>query len=206
MRYVIWFSHQVYTRLFFGLTLVRFKVEGLENIDPKQTYIIVSNHQTALDFMMNARAFPGVYKFLAKKELTKVPVFGFIVRKLCVLVDRSSASSRSSSMKYLHRTLEQDGYSVFLYPEGTRNTTPDPMLPFHKGAFRIAIESQRPIAIQTITNVEKISNPKKKGLDMWPGRVRIVWSKPIETAGLTMSDVDALSEQVRSVILKNLGK
>jgi 1-acyl-sn-glycerol-3-phosphate acyltransferase len=206
VRHIIWFSHHVYTRLFFGLTLVRFKVEGLENIDRKQPYIIVSNHQTALDFMMNARAFPGVYKFLAKKELIKVPLFGFIVRKLCVLVDRSSAASRSSSMKYLHRTLEEDGYSVFLYPEGTRNTTPDPLLPFHKGAFRIAIEAQKPIAVQTILNIEKISNPKHKGLDMWPGTVRIVWSKPIETAGLKLADAEALSERVREVILKNLKK
>jgi 1-acyl-sn-glycerol-3-phosphate acyltransferase len=206
VKHIIWFSHQVYTRLYFGLTLVRFKVEGLENIDLRQPYIIVSNHQTALDFMMNARAYPGVYKFLAKKELIKVPVFGFIVKKLCVLVDRTSGASRSSSMKYLHRTLEEDGYSVFIYPEGTRNTTPDPLLPFHKGAFRIAIESQKPIAVQTIIGVEKISNPKKKGLDLWPGTVRIVWSKPIETAGLTMNDVDSLSEQVKAVILKNLGK
>jgi 1-acyl-sn-glycerol-3-phosphate acyltransferase len=206
VRHIIWFSHHVYTRLFFGLTLVRFKIEGLENIDRRQSYIIVSNHQTALDFMMNARAFPGVYKYLAKKELIKVPLFGFIVRKLCVLVDRSSAASRSSSMKYLHRTLEEDGYSVFLYPEGTRNTTSEPLLPFHKGAFRIAIEAQMPIAVQTILHIEKISNPKHKGLDLCPGTVRIVWSKPIETAGLTMADAETLSERVRNVILANLQK
>jgi 1-acyl-sn-glycerol-3-phosphate acyltransferase len=205
VRHIIWFSHHVYTRLYFGLTLVRFKIEGLENIERHQPYIIVSNHQTALDFMMNARAYPGVYKFLAKKELVKVPVFGFIVRKLCVLVDRSSGASRSSSMKYLHRTLEE-GYSVFIYPEGTRNTTADPLLPFHKGAFRIAIESQKPIAVQTILGVRKISDPLTPGLDLWPGTVRIVWSKPIETMGLTMADVDELSGRVRKVILENLEK
>jgi 1-acyl-sn-glycerol-3-phosphate acyltransferase len=205
VRHIIWFSHHVYTRLYFGLTLVRFKIEGLENIERHQPYIIVSNHQTALDFMMNARAYPGVYKFLAKKELVKVPVFGFIVRKLCVLVDRSSGASRSSSMKYLHRTLEE-GYSVFIYPEGTRNTTADPLLPFHKGAFRIAIESQKPIAVQTILGVRKISDPLTPGLDLWPGTVRIVWTKPIETMGLTMADVDELSGRVRKVILENLEK
>jgi len=203
VRYIIWFSHQIYTRLYFGLTLVRFKIEGLENIDLKQPYIIVSNHLTALDFMINARAYPSVYKFLAKKELVKVPLFGFIVRKLCVLVDRSSGSSRSSSMKYLHRTLEE-GYSVFVYPEGTRNTTSDPLLPFHKGAFRIAIESGKPIAIQTILGVKKISN-QAAGFDLWPGTVRIIWSKPIETAGLTMADVEDLSDRVRRAMLEKLG-
>ena len=201
-RYIFWFSHHVYTRLYFGLTLVRFKVEGLENIDLKQSYILVSNHLTTLDFMINARAYPGVFKFLAKKELAKVPVFGFIVRKLCVLVDRSSAASRTSSMKYLHQTLEE-GYSVFLYPEGTRNRSSEPLLPFHKGAFKIAIESGKPIAIQTLIGVKKISGAAA-GLDLWPGTVRIVWSKPIETSGLEMKDVDALSDRVRQVIEENL--
>ena len=79
-KYIIWFSHHVYTRIFFTLTLIRFEIEGLEHLDPKQTYVIVSNHLTTLDFMINARAYPGVYKFLAKKELVKVPVFGFIVK------------------------------------------------------------------------------------------------------------------------------
>lgn len=203
-RHIIWFSHHIYTRLYFGLTLVRFKVVGLENIDLNQSYIIVSNHLTTLDFMINARAYPGVYKFLAKRELVKIPVFGFIVRKLCVLVDRSSAASRSSSMKFLHKTLEE-GYSVFLYPEGTRNRSSDPLLPFHKGAFKIAIESGMPIAIQTLIGVKNISG-RAAGLDLWPGTVRIVWSKPIETAGLTMKDVDALSNQVRQVIENNLAK
>ncbi len=97
-RHIIWFSHHVYTRLYFTLTLVFINIEGLENLDTKRSYIIVSNHLSALDFMLNARAYPGVYKYLAKKELVKIPLFGFIVRKLCVLVDRSSAASRSASM------------------------------------------------------------------------------------------------------------
>ncbi|MBI5914425.1 MAG: 1-acyl-sn-glycerol-3-phosphate acyltransferase [Bacteroidetes bacterium] len=201
-RHIIWFSHHIYTRLFFGLTLVRFKIEGRENLDPGQTYILVSNHLTSLDFMINARAYPGVYKFLAKRELVKVPVFGFIVRKLCVLVDRSSAASRSASMKFLHKTLEE-GYSVFLYPEGTRNRSAEPLLPFHNGAFRIAIESGKPIAVQTLIGVKKISGPTA-GLDLWPGTVRVVWGKPLEVSGLTLKDVDTLAGQVREVMLKNL--
>ena len=200
--HIIWFSHHIYTRLFFTLTLIRVRVEGLKNLDPKRTYIIVSNHLSALDFMVNARAYPGVYKYLAKRELVKIPLFGFIVRKMCVLVDRSSAASRSSSMKYLKQTLAE-GYSVFLYPEGTRNTSGQPLLPFHKGAFKIAIESGKPIAVQTIVGMPKISG-KASGLDLCPGVVRVVWSGPIDVAGLKTADVDKVSEQVRAILAQNL--
>lgn len=203
-RHIIWFSHHIYTRCFFGLTLVRFQIEGREKLDPKQPYILVSNHLTSLDFMINARAFPGVYKFLAKRELVKVPIFGFIVKKLCVLVDRSSAASRQASMKFLLQTLDE-GYSVFLYPEGTRNTSQAPLLPFHKGAFRIAIESGKPIAVQTLVGVKKISG-KAAGLDLWPGTVRVIWSDPIETKGLELKDADLLADRVRQAILASLGE
>jgi 1-acyl-sn-glycerol-3-phosphate acyltransferase len=201
-KHIIWFSHHIYTRIYFTLTLVKVKIEGLQNLDPKQSYIIVSNHLSALDFMINARAYPGVYKYLAKRELVKIPLFGFIVRKLCVLVDRSSAASRSASMKFLKQTLAE-GYSVFLYPEGTRNSTDEPLLPFHKGAFRIAVESGKPIAVQTIVGVKKISG-KASGLDLWPGTVKVVWGKPLETKGLEMKDVDQLSQKVREQMIKNL--
>ncbi len=201
-KHIIWFSHHVYTRFYFTLTLIKVKIEGLENLDPKQSYIIVSNHVSALDFMINARAYPGVYKYLAKRELVRIPLFGFIVRKLCVLVDRSSAASRSESMKFLRATLAE-GYSAFLYPEGTRNRSADPLLAFHKGAFRIAIESKKPVAVQTIVGVKKVSG-SAAGLDLWPGTVKVVWSKPLEVKDLEMKDVDQLSRQVREQMLKSL--
>ena len=199
-KHIIWFSHQVYTRIYFGLTLVRFEIVNKRYVGSSNTYIIVSNHRSALDFMINARAYPGVYKFLAKKELVKVPVFGFIVRKLCVLVDRSSRASRSASMRFLRKTLEE-GYSVFIYPEGTRNTTPDPLIPFHRGAFKIAIESGRPIAVQTIIGVGNVNGP---GLDLSPGKVKVVWNPPISVEGMELKDVPKLMEKVRATMLENL--
>ncbi len=202
-KYIIWFSHHIYTRLFFTLTLVRLEIKGLKNLDPKKNYIIVSNHLTALDFMVNARAYPGVYKYLAKKELTKIPLFGFIVKKLCVLVDRTNRSSRSKSMEYMRKTLKE-GYSVFVYPEGTRNTTDQPLLPFHKGAFLMAIESGSPIAIQTLVRIKNISG-LANGLDFSPGKVKIVWSEPISVEGLTIKDVNILKDRVAEVMLEQLG-
>lgn len=200
---IFWFSHHVYARIFFTLTLIRLKVSGKEKLDTKQTYIIVSNHVSALDFMVNARAYPGIYKYLAKRELVKVPLFGFIVRKMCVLVDRKDARSRARSIEYLKATLAE-GYSVFLYPEGTRNRSGKPLQPFHKGAFKIAIASGVPIAIQTITKIKAV-NRAADGLDLCPGTIEVKWSTPIPVAGLTEKDVPALTQKVRHEMLRQLG-
>ena len=114
---------------FFLLTLIRVKVINRRLLDKDQSYIIVSNHISSIDFMLNAYAFPKAYKYLAKYELSKVPLFGFIVKRLCVLVDRKNAESRRKSITYLRKTINE-GFSVFLYPEGTRNQSDKPLRDF----------------------------------------------------------------------------
>ncbi len=203
-KYVFWFNHFLFAPFFLFVIGVRVKVIGKKFIDSNQTYIIVSNHVSVIDFLVNARAFPGIYKFLAKRELAKVPFFGFLVRKHCVLVDRSSTASRVASIKYLKQTLNE-GYSVFLYPEGTRNRGNEPLLPFHKGAFRMAIESGNPIAVQTMLNVDNVAG-KGDGFEFSPGTVVVKWSPPIPVSGLDIKDVDMLSEQVRACMLESLEK
>lgn len=197
-RFIIWFSHHIYTRLFFSLTLIKIKVSGREWLKKRQQYIIVSNHSSTIDFMANAYAFPGVYQFLAKKELLKIPIFGLIVRRLCVIVDRSNNTSRRKSIEYLKKMLAE-GYSIFIYPEGTRNLTDDPLLPFQNGAFKIAIETGTPIAVQTILNAPSICKN-----DLSPGILRIAWSKPIETKGMEQKDMRELRETVRNQMLGHL--
>jgi 1-acyl-sn-glycerol-3-phosphate acyltransferase len=86
----------MFTPVFLFLVGIRLKVEGKELLDPKGSYVIVGNHNSSLDFILNAHAFPGVFRFLAKQELQKIPVFGYIVKKMCLNVDRSSAMSRAS--------------------------------------------------------------------------------------------------------------
>ena len=200
-RPLIWFLHHFYTRLYFLLIFIRVKVRNRRVLNPNQSYIIVSNHVSPVDFMLNAMAFPRAYKYLAKKELTKIPIFGIIVKRLCVLVDRADAASRRKSIQYLQKTLKE-GYSVFLYPEGTRNQSDEPLQSFQKGAFRLAIQTGTPIAVQTIVGIERISG--KGDFNLRPGKVDVVWSAPIETAGLTLTDVPQLEAAVRDAMLASL--
>lgn len=188
----IWYLHHVFTPTFLTLVGIRVKVTGREYLDPKQSYVIVGNHRSSLDFIVNAHAFPGIFRFLAKQELQKIPIFGFVVRKMCLIVDRSSAMSRARSVVALKQNLAE-GYSIFIYPEGSRNKSDDPLGPFYDGAFRIAIQTGAPVAVQTLINIHEIT---ANGSGLRPGVVRIVWEKPIVTASMGQEDIQPLKNRV----------
>lgn len=200
LRNNIWFLHHVFTPIFLTLIGIRVKVTGRQYLDVKQSYVIVGNHRSSLDFIVNAHAFPGIFRFLAKQELQKIPIFGFIVRKMCLVVDRSSAMSRARSVVALKQNLA-DGYSIFIYPEGSRNKGDDVLGPFYDGAFRIAIQTGFPLAVQTIINIEDITG---KGAGLRPGVVRIVWEQPIKTDQMNVSDIESLKKEVETSMRKQL--
>lgn len=199
LRNNIYYLHHIFTPLFLTLVGIRLKVEGRERLDPKQSYVIVGNHSSSLDFIVHAHAFPGVFRFLAKQELQKIPVFGWVVKKMCLIVDRSSAMSRARSVVALKQHLN-DGWSIFIYPEGSRNKSDDPLGPFYDGAFRIAIQTKAPLAVATITNMSKISS----GYNLRPGTVRIVWEEPIATDSMTSDDILALKERAEQMMRERL--
>lgn len=202
LRRNIAFLHHVYTPFFLRLIGIRLRVSGREKLNPGQAYVIIGNHRSALDFIVNAGAFPGVFRYLAKHELRKVPIFGWVVKKMCLTVDRKSAMSRARSVVNLKQQLAQ-GWSIFIYPEGGRNRTGEPLAPFYDGAFRIAIETRAPLAVQTVRNVEDVA-PGAGIFDLRPGVLYIDWDGPIDTAALGAADVPALKEQVRDLMLSRL--
>jgi 1-acyl-sn-glycerol-3-phosphate acyltransferase len=201
LRRNIWYLHHVFTPIFLMLAGIRTKVEGRKKLSRSQSYVIVGNHRSSLDFIVNAHAYPGVFRFLAKQELQKIPIFGLIVRKMCVIVDRSNAISRAKSVLTIKQQLAE-GWSIFIYPEGSRNKGGQPLATFFDGAFRIAIQTGAPIAVQTLLNMHEITGPDYSGLQ--PGTVRIVWDEPIQTEGMTMDDIPALKARVENIMKKRL--
>ncbi|MFZ4475153.1 MAG: lysophospholipid acyltransferase family protein [Saprospiraceae bacterium] len=202
LRNNIWYLHHVFTPTFLLLIGIRLQIEGSAHLDPNRSYIIVGNHRSSLDFIVNAAAFPGVYQYLAKQELMKIPVFGWVVRNMCLIVDRSSAMSRARSVVAIKQQLSA-GWSVFIYPEGSRNATNEPLAPFFDGAFRIAIQTKAPIAVQTIVNIRDVSDSTRFG-ELKPGNLRIIWDKPIETADLQSTHIESLKLEVEAIMRNHL--
>lgn len=193
------YLHHFFTPAFLALIGIRLDITGREKADSKQSYVIVGNHRSSLDFIVHAHAFPGVFRFLAKQELQKIPVFGWVVKKMCLTVDRSSAMSRARSVVALKQQLAE-GWSIFIYPEGSRNKTGGPIGPFYDGAFRIAIQTGAPVIIETILNI----NDVVAGYDLQPGVVHVVWDGPIDTTGMTAGDIPQLKTRVEEIMLGRL--
>lgn len=197
----IWINMHYLSAIVLWLYGIRVKVIGKELIAKDKAYVFVANHAAGVDVMATGVAMTQPAFFLAKNEARYIPVFGFMVRMLSILVDRKSKESREKAMQYMLKTL-REGYSLFLYPEGTRNRTSALLKEFKDGAFRTAIAAQVPIAVQTLLNTKGVNNPN--GIHLLPGKVTVVWNEPIETKGMTEADIPTLSERVRNIMLENL--
>jgi 1-acyl-sn-glycerol-3-phosphate acyltransferase len=186
---------------FSKLNFIRYVITGTENIKKNRSYIYVSNHTSYLDIPGMCLTVPTQIRPLAKKELKKVPVFGWIVSRAAIIVDRSSNESRRKSMDHLKDVLRQ-GISILIFPEGTQNRSQHLLQPFYDGAFRIAIETQQPIMPMVIHNAGQLMPPTE--FVIRPGTIHIEVLPEISTAGLTIQDVTTLKEQVVALMTSRL--
>ncbi len=193
-----WFL-KLWARTFSVLNRIPYRIHGRENIRKGQAYIYLSNHTSYLDIPGMCLTVPRQIRPLAKKELLKIPVLGWIIRNASVIVDRSNNESRRKSMEHLKEVLRR-GISILIFPEGTQNRTTEPLQPFYDGAFRIAIETQQPILPMVILNAGKLMPPRRMFIQ--PGTITIRINPEIPTSGMTFADIPALKEKVRSEMLK----
>lgn len=199
-------AHKVsrfWAEFLFVCFLIRVDVKGREHIDKNQTYVFVCNHRSQLDIPLFARACRNTFRFLSKIEVARIPVLGYVVKKLYITVDRKSKEDRIKSIERMKDSLIREKISVVLFPEGTRNRTDAPLLDFKDGAFRLAIDTQLPIAVLTILNSGNFA-PANKFMQLRPGTLKALWSKPIETKGMTQSDIPRLKDEVRKRLLDGL--
>ncbi len=189
----------IWSWIFSMLTFIRYDLRGRENIQRGTSYIYVSNHTSFLDIPGVRLLIPGEFRPIAKKELLKIPVFGFIVRAATVVVDRSSAQSRKQSMERLREILK-GGTSILVFAEGTQNRTKEILQPFKDGAFRIAIDSQLPIVPVVVVGAGPLMPPGT--LTIKPGKIKVVAGEPISVEGLTTDDIQSLKEKTFNKMLE----
>jgi len=176
---------------------VRVEVEGLERLDRTKPYVVMSNHQSVLDIGALVLTIPLNWRFVAKRELTYVPFFGWALGLSDqIVIDRGN---RTRSIRSLHRAAERvrGGISVIVFPEGTRSPTGH-MRDFKSGGFHLAIESQVPILPATVSG--SFGLIPKRSLKVKSGTIKVVYGEPIPTAGLGVDDRHALKERVRKAI------
>jgi 1-acyl-sn-glycerol-3-phosphate acyltransferase len=157
-------------------------------------YIFVGNHSSYIDIPPIVLIAHQPIRVLGKYEMVKIPVFGMIYRAAVILVDRSNSETRAKSVRALKAAIKNH-ISIFIFPEGTFNETSSPLKSFFDGAFRIAIETQTPIKpILLVDTLERLHF--KSIFSLTPGKNRIVYLNEVPVAGLGISDIPALKEQV----------
>jgi 1-acyl-sn-glycerol-3-phosphate acyltransferase len=194
----LWLCIYVGAPIMLWLFLMFPRVKNKHLLTSKSGYILVSNHSSFLDIFLNPyafRNFPNICTYLSKVEVGNIPMFGLLARKLVVMVDRGDGASRKNSYINMKKVVNE-GTSIMIYPEGTRNSTDNNIQKFFDGAFRLAIETETPLAVLTIVGIKNIADNTLIA-DLCPGRVDCIWDEPIDTKGMTLHDIPALKERVR---------
>jgi len=176
---------------------IKVMVKGLPNIDPAEPYIFMSNHQSNFDIPVILGFLDVQFRWLAKAELFKIPIFGYaMARAGYISIDRSDRKSAFKSIRRAAKII-RGGVSVLIFPEGTRSR--DGIIrSFKKGGFVLSIQAGVPIVPVTITGTHAIMN--KKGLHIIPGTVTLQIGKPIDVSGATMKTKEDLMNKVREAI------
>ena len=182
-----------------------YKVEREEDLIPGKSYMLVSNHTSMTDIMMMLALVRNPFVFVGKKELSKIPLFGFFYKRTCILVDRNSSKSRMEVFERAQKRLNQ-GMSICIFPEGGVPDDENILLDeFKDGAFRLALEHQIPIVPMTFPdNKKRFSYTFLSGS---PGLMRAKIHNFIETTGKNATDkkeIKEVREEVKGIIYKQL--
>ena len=189
---------------------INLKVEGLENMDRSKNYIIMSNHTSYLDIPILLVAVPKNIYFIAKKELLRIPFFGWMMWLLgMIFIDRSNPKKAVRSMKIAALKLKK-GKNVLVFPEGTF-ADDGKLLPFKKGTFHIAIKAKMPILPVVIKGASQVWSGENL-LYLKKGDVTVKFGEVFEASSPSNKDsidiVEALkieSETRIKELLTNLG-
>ncbi len=185
------------------LFIMGFKAETIyeQKIDPNKSYMFIANHTSLIDIMLMFAVMKNPGVFVGKKELKKLPVFGYIFRKTSIMVDRSNPKSRKEVYDSARQKIK-DGLSIVFYPEGLVPSEDVIMSEFKNGAFRLAIEHELEIVPMTFYDCkERLSWTFFSG---GPGKLRVKVHKFIQTKGLALKDLPALKEKAYSIIYNEL--
>jgi 1-acyl-sn-glycerol-3-phosphate acyltransferase len=186
-----------------GSAGVRVKVTSRAKLDPKQPYVVMPNHLSAVDIWAVFLAVPVPLRFIAKKQLGQIPLFGWAMRAgRFIFIDRQNAASARRSIAEAANRI-REGRSVVIFPEGTRS--PDGRLgPFKKGGFHLALNSGAQIVPVAIRGTRAVM--PRGSLLIRSGDVEVEIGEPIPTLGLGPEDRDALLKKVHARIAEMLGQ
>ncbi|RNC63745.1 1-acyl-sn-glycerol-3-phosphate acyltransferase [Proteiniphilum sp. X52] len=196
-----YYPPQWWSRLTCWLALCRVKTRGHENLDRRQSYVFVANHQSAFDIFLVYGFLNQNIKWMQKQSLRKIPFVGFASEKAGhVFVDNTNPKARAASIKKAKEQIV-DGVSMVIFPEGAR-TRSGKMGRFKRGAYCLAHDMGLPVVPLTINGAYDVL--KRDGFRLRPGKMELVIHRPIPTASLAEAEIPGLIDKTRDTIFSAL--
>lgn len=177
------------------------KIENQQALEKNKSYMFIANHTSMADIMLMLVSVKNPFVFVGKKELAKIPLFGFFYKRTCILVDRSSPKSRQAVFLMAQRRLKS-GLSICIFPEGGVPEEHVMLDDFKDGAFRLAIKHQIPIVPLTFKdNKKRFSYTFFSG---GPGLMRVKVHEFLETKNLKIDSTKELNNIAHEIIFNEL--
>lgn len=190
----------IWSKTLLFLCGVKVEVIGGKNIIHGKPQVLLANHQSDFDILISLAYVPGQFRWLAKKELFTIPVFGRAMRAAGYIeIDRQHHEDAMKSLDLAARRIRR-GKSIMSFPEGTRSRNGE-IKAFKPGTFYLAIQAGAPIVPISIIGSGDIM--PKRSLRIKPGKIKLVIDKPIDTTNYTLDTRQELINTVRQVIIRN---
>lgn len=188
--------------VFYGMGF-RYEVILKERMIKDRSYMFVANHTSMMDIMLMLIVVKNnPFVFVGKKELAKLPIFGYFYKRTCILVDRNDSKSKMAVFEAAQRRLDK-GLSICIFPEGgVPDDTSIVLDTFKDGAFRLAVDYQIPIVPITFGNLKH--HFSFRFFSGYPGKIPVVVHEFIVTEGLSNQDKKGVKEATRKVMLDEL--
>ena len=194
---------RIWARGILFVSRIKVTVNGLANIDPTQSYVYMSNHQSNFDIPVLLAYLPVQFRWLAKAELFKIPIFGRAMRGAgYVKIDRFNQEAAFESLNEAARKMK-NGVSIMIFPEGTRSRDGN-IRSFKKGGFIMALDAAVPIVPVVLKGTWTIMD--KSSLRINTGEVSLNIETPIAITDYTRENKDDLIKSVRAVIREGFEK
>ncbi|HDP80447.1 MAG TPA: 1-acyl-sn-glycerol-3-phosphate acyltransferase [Spirochaetes bacterium] len=194
---------QVWVWLILKANRVKLRAVGVEKVMRDRSYVFIANHLSHLDSAAVAMVLPHVLRFVAKRSLARIPVFGWAIKLgRMIFIDRGDSAGAIETINQAVKDL-RNGISAFFYAEGTRSET-GRMRPFKKGGIVFAMKAKLPIVPITIIDSNRLL--PKGSLSIKSGLIKVIVGDPVDTTEYTDENRDYLVKKIQDIISANLAR
>jgi len=197
-KFVSWIA-QTWSKLLLTIGGIKYRVVGLENLDPKGNYIFAANHESAIDIPLVFAGLPYHLVAIAKIELKRIPIFGWaMMAGGHFFVDRRNHTKALNSLDKAKASMAKNPRSIIIFPEGTRSLSGE-ISPFKKGGLMLALKMEIPVVPIAVCGTRNVM--KKKGLKLNQQTLELRIGEPIQTHNINYDNRNQFVLDVREKVV-----